>query len=334
MDFINETPFNTSPIIHMDATGAETLVVVVKGTWSIGDGKKPVIAEEQTPIRHAPEYHGEPGSSSLRYESDMVPEKPATDCVLLGHARAPKTGSTQVDVSLAVGPVRKTVRVFGERIWIKCLGLVSMSRPAPFEKIPLVYERAFGGSDTSWPDPKHHEFCLDNPVGKGFVGRKSKKELDNTRLPNLESPTQLIRKPKDRPAPAGFGPIAPYWCPRAGYAGTCDDNWRRHVRPLPPEDLDTRFYSSASPGLVAGKHLAGNEQVLVEGAHKDGRLIFDLPGITPRVSVRRTGSSDDLAMRLDTLIIEPDEEMLTLVWRGRVSLDGKLREILGTRIYI
>lgn len=334
MDFTNNTHFPASPFFHMDATGAESLVIVVKGTWSIRNGKGLVVAEEQTPIRHAPEYHGDPGSSSLRYDTDMVPQKPGTDCVLLGHAWAPAAGATQVDVSLVVGLVRKTVRVFGERIWIKCLGIVSMSRPAPFERIPLVYERAFGGADTSWTDPKHHEFCLENPVGKGFVGRKSKKELDNTRLPNLESPAQLIRKPKDRPVPAGFGPIAPYWRPRAGYAGTCDDNWRRHVRPLPPEDLDIRFYSSASPGLVAGNYLAGNEQVLVEGAHGRGRLIFDLPGITPRVTVRRTGSSDDLAMRLDTLIVEPDEEMLTLVWRGRVSLDGKLREILGTRIYI
>jgi len=334
MNFTNNTPFPASPYFHMDSTGAETLVVVVKGTWTIREGKELVVAEEQTPIRHAPEYHGDPGSSSLRYDTDVVPQKPGTDCVLLGHAWAPEAGATQVDVTLSTGPMRKTVRVFGERIWLKCLGIVSMTRPAPFEKIPLVYERAFGGSDTSWPDPKHHEFCLENPVGKGFVGRKTKKEIDDTRLPNLESPSRLIRKPKDRPAPAGFGPIAPYWRPRAGYAGTCDDNWRRHVSPLPPDDLDARFYSSASPGLVAGKHLAGSEQVLVEGAHRDGRFLFDLPGITPRVSVRRTGGSEDLVMQLDTLIVEPDEGRLILVWRGRLPVDGNLRGILGTRICI
>ncbi len=334
MDFINSTPFNAAPFSHMDATGAESLVVVVKGTWTIREGKELVVAAEQTPIRHAPEYHGDPGSSSLRYDTDMVPEKPGTDCVLLGHAWAPEAGATQVHVTLAAGPVQKTIRVFGERIWIKCLGIVSMSRPAPFEKIPLVYERAFGGSDTSWPDPKHYEFCLENPVGKGFMGRRTKIEPDGMRLPNLESPTHPIRKPKDRPVPSGFGMIAPYWSPRAGYAGTCDEHWRRHVSPLPPEDLDTRFYSSASPGLASGKHFAGNEQVLVKGAHRYGRLIFDLPGITPRVTVRRMGGSDDLAMWLDTIIVEPDEERLTLVWRGRFSVNGKLRDILGTRIYI
>ncbi len=332
MDFSNNTPFTAAPFFPMDRTGAETLLIVVKGTWGIGNDGNLSVADEQAPIREMPLYYGEPGSSSLCYDTDLVMEKPGTDCVLLGHAWAPKVGATQVDVTFAVGPLRKTVRVFGDRIWMKCLGMVSMSRPAPFEKIPLAYERAFGGSDTSWPDRKHHEFCLQNPVGRGFTARKTKRDIDGMRLPNLELPAQSIKRPGDRPAPAGFGIIAPNWQPRAGYAGTCDDAWRKHVSPLPPEDLDPRFYSSASPGLATGDHLSGAEQVFVEGAARQGRLLFTLPGISPRVQIRRGGAEDELPMRLDTVIVEPDDEKLVLVWRGSLPVHGRIHELLRTRI--
>jgi hypothetical protein len=332
MDFINTTPFAAAPYFLMDRNGAETLLIIVKGTWRTGDGGTLSVADEQAPVREAPVYHGDPGLSSLRYDTDIVLERPGTDCVLLGHAWTPKTGMSRVDVTFAVGTVRRTVRVFGERIWMKCLGVVSMSRPAPFEKIPLVYERAFGGSDTSCPETEYHEFCLNNPVGMGFIGRKSMKEIDGLRLPNLESPEQLIRRPKDRPSPAGFGPIAPNWQPRAAYGGTCDDRWRGNVSPLPPEDLDPRFYSSASPCLAAQGYLAGTERVLVTGASRSGRLDFGLPGLYPRVTVRRRRGEEEAHLYLDTLVVEPDGERLTLTWRGKYPVHGRLHELLSARV--
>lgn len=229
MDLLNSTPLIASHNILTDRNGAETLLVVVKGTWRIGRNGALSIAGEQVPIQLEPRYLGDPAASSLIYDTDLILEKPGTDCILLGYAWAPKVGVGSVDVTFGVGPLRKTVRVFGERIWMKCLGMVSMSKPAPFEKIPLVWERAFGGSDTSWPEPKEHEFCLENPVGTGLLARKTKLEIDGLRLPNLEDPAHLIKKPTDRPKPVGFGPIPPHWFPRAGYAGTYDDQWRKYV---------------------------------------------------------------------------------------------------------
>ena len=331
MDVANTTPFTAAPLLLTDRHGAEILLVVVKGTWRIHRDGTLSIAEEQVPIQFEPRYHGDPGASSLICDTDVVLEKPGTDCVLLGHALAPKVGVPSVDVTFAVGPVRKTVRVFGERIWMKCLGIVSMSRPAPFEKIPLVWERAFGGADTSWPDQTGHEFCLENPVGRGFVARKTKLELDSMRLPNLEDPRDLIKKPS-RPKPAGFGMIPPHWHPRAGYAGTYDDNWRKYVSPLPPPDMDPRFHSAAAPGLVTAKHLTGTEQVLVENASKNGRLHFALPGVKPQVVVRIGAAEEELATALDTVIVEPDEERLVLVWRGRCTIHGRVHEIARVKV--
>lgn len=327
MELVNATPLTAAPLCLPDRHGAETLLVVVKGTWRIGRDGALAVAEEQTPIRFEPEYSGDPASSSLIHDTDIVLEKPGTDCILLGHARAPGVGVGSVDVAFAVGPVRKTVRVFGERIWLKCLGKVLLSRPAPFEKIPLVWERAFGGADTSRPDPKEHAFCLENPVGRGLLARKTAREIDGMPLPNLEDPAQLIKKPTDRPRPAGFGAIPPHWQPRVGFAGTYDDRWRRFVSPLPPADLDPRFYACAAAGLATSQYLAGTEQVSVENASRGGRLRFALPGVLPRVTVWLGRRAEELAMALDTVIVDGDETRLTLVWRGRCRVHGRLHEV-------
>lgn len=332
MDLLNLTPHIVAPLFLTNRQGAETLLVVIKGTWRINRDGTLSMADEQVPVRFEPAYSSDPTSSSLIHDTDVVLEKHGTDCILLGHAWAPKVGVGSVDVTFAVGPVRKSVRVFGERIWMKSLGMVSLSKPAPFEKIPLVWERAFGGSDTSWPDSKEHEFCLENPVGRGLLAKKTKLEVDGTRLPNLEDPVNLIKKPTDCPRPMGFGPIPPHWQPRAGYAGTYDDHWRKYVSPLPPEDLDLRFCNSAAPGLALPRHLTGSEQVLVENASRSGRLLFPLPGCSPRVSVIIGAVVNELEMCLDTVVVEPDEERLVLVWRGRYNVHGRVHDVKSVSV--
>ena len=327
MDLKNSTPFVAAPFFLLDRNGAETVVVVVKETWRITHGGTLAIADEQVPIWLTPHYRGEPGSSSLWHDSDLVLEKHGTDCVLLGHAWAPEPKAPHVDVIFAVGPVRKDARVFGERIWMKVLGMVSLSRSAPFEKIPLTWERAFGGADTSCQDPAAHEFLAENPVGRGLMARHSKLKVDGLLLPNIENPAELIKKPQHRPRPVGFGMIPPHWQPRSCYAGTYDDAWRKNLSPLPPADLDPRFYSTAAPGLLTPGYLTGGEQVLVEGASRQGRLLFSLPGITPRAKLRRKQGEVELRLRLDTVIVEPDEGRLVLVRRGTLSVHDQVHDV-------
>ncbi|MDA8429047.1 MAG: DUF2169 domain-containing protein [Geobacteraceae bacterium] len=334
MDFINDTPFTAAPFVLTGTDGSDTLAVIVKGSWRITDAGALCLADEQVPLNLEPLYAGEPGLSSLILDPDLVPEKPGTDCVLLGHAWALRGKVTGLDVSFAVGPVRQQARVFGERIWQKALGAIAVSQPAPFEKIPLTWERAFGGQDASCLDPADHEYCLENPVGKGFVARKSLMNLDGLPLPNIENPRDLIVTPQQRPRPIGFGMVTPHWQPRLGYAGTYDDAWRRTMSPLPPADLDPRFYSAAAPGLVSPRHLTGNEQVLIEGAARQGRLQFALPGISPKATVRRRRGEEALLLRLDTVIVEPDEARLVLVWRGALNVHGQVHDVGAVKVEI
>lgn len=332
MQLIQSGPLLAQRTCMMDANGAEVLVVVVKGTWTIGKNASLSVADEQQPIHFDPVYTGDPGSSSLLYESDMVPEKPGTDCVLSGHAYAANPRVREATVRFAVGPLGKSVRVFGDRVWRKTFGVVRRGAPEPFEKIPLTYERAFGGADHSTEDCRHHDHCAANPVGVGFRARRSKRPIDGEPLPNLETPEALISRPNDRPLPAGFGPIAPSWQPRLDYAGTYDEQWRRHVCPLLPPDFDARYFNAAPGGLVASSYLRGDEQVLVENASPDGRLSFCLPGVRPDITVALKARPLALPTHLDTVILEPDQRRLQLTWRARLDIHGRLHLVDWIRV--
>ena len=211
--FQNLTPFAAETLLLLDQEGAQGVTLVAKATYAIVDGAL-ALADEQPKVVKAPVYHGDPGVSSLRYESEACFTKPATDVILLGHAQPEIGRAGEVLVSLSVGPIKKHVRVFGDRTWKRTLGLAAISTPKPFERMPLVYERAFGGAG------------MPNPVGVGFHRGDMEREFDGLRLPNLENPDQLLARPTDLPTPAGFGYLAADWAPRRTLAGTFDEAWK------------------------------------------------------------------------------------------------------------
>src|SRR5262249_35772306 len=133
---------------------------------------------------------------------------------------------------------------------------------------------------------------------------------------NVENPRSPIRGPEDRPSPMGFGPIARWWQPRAGFAGTYDARWQRERAPVWPEDFDERFFCAAPAALQAVPHLRGGDPVYLEGLHPGGPLRFHLP--SPRMVVRFRFHSRDMrrALTLDAVIIEPDTGHLTLIHRA------------------
>ncbi len=123
---------------------------------------------------------------------------------------------TGIDVSLRVNTLQQILRVFGDRTW-RSGGFTSVeaSLPLPFHKMPLVYERAFGGIDMVGGG-----FCPQTLVGCGFFTRPTKKVVLGKRLPNIEDPKQPIRSPQDQPPPVGYGVYGRAWEPRSGFLGT------------------------------------------------------------------------------------------------------------------
>ncbi|HAK61154.1 MAG TPA: DUF2169 domain-containing protein [Nitrospiraceae bacterium] len=316
----NNTPFTPGIALFPNEHGVDSLYVTVKATFDIQGSL--TIADEQQPLIEADQYWGEPEQSSLKYASEYHLAKPYTDIILIGEACAhDKRPVKELDVSLSVGDYGKTVRVFGDRYWEKNMVGHGISSPQPFEVMPLVYERAFGGVHIVDPDTDEVVFEGRNPLGKGFVGKRTKKEIDGLVLPNLEAPANLISKPQDMPAPACFAPILPSWEPRKSFAGTYDEVWQHSRAPYLPSDFDSRFFNTAHPDLVCNGYLKGGEPAEVINASPEGPVRFVLPRCELNVKVWISGVTEQPPLNLETVLIEPSESRLIMFWRGVLECD-------------
>jgi hypothetical protein len=319
----NSTPFEAELLPVPDREGIDTVFVVVKGTFGLAQSL--TVAEEQVPVALADTHYGDPAKSSVRVPSDFCLDKPGTDVLLIGSAWAPGgRAAWQADVSVSVGPVTKTVRVFGDRAWTSGAGGASMSWIAPFVRMPLVWERAFGGVDQTNKGPTAE---ARNPVGTGFRSPSGMKPLDGLPLPNLEDPQALISSWSDAPPPAGFAPIAANWQPRLSFAGTYDGAWEKGRAPYLPTDFDPRFFHVAPPGLSTSTPLRGDEWVDVRGATPQGVLQVQLPGVHLDVTFRLDSGTESRPASLDTVILEPDAGRVVLVWRAWLRCDKQIRKV-------
>jgi len=327
----NRTPYAAERAILLDKDGGEIWVVCVKATFDIKNGR-PILAEKQEPVCLADEYHGEPGRSSMKYENELVFNKPGTDIVLNGHAYAPGGRPLkELTVSLKLDRMQKTIRVYGDRVWSGSVIGLSISDPKPFTKMPIVYERAFGGRDLNDQNPKNHGAEDWNPVGVGFG--MSKDFLKGKPLPNCEDPKDEIQSWKSRTRPAGFGLICKHWMPRRQYAGTCDQRWMEERLPLYPEDFDFRFFLGAHPDLIAVPHLRGGEQVELQHLTPEGRLAFSLPKITLGFQTLLAEKWVHHRATLGSVIIEPDQPRVMLIWQSSIRCHRRKFELEETRIF-
>jgi hypothetical protein len=321
LQFKNSTPFKGTIMLLPDPDGIDSLFTVVKATFTLAE--RPIPAEEQVPIAVEQEFHGKPDQSSIKTPCDVSLMKPGTDVLLVGRAYAPGgRATTWMDVSLAVGSLRKTVRVFGDRAWKSGTRELSysISEPQPFETMPLIWEHAFGGVEKT-VKPQTAE--VRNPIGMGFRTSEVNESIVGMRLPNLEDPASPITAWNQRPPPSCFAPVCAHWEPRRSFAGTYDEEWQQHRAPYLPKDFDPRFLQLAPPGLAGSGHLKGGEPVELRGVTRTGLLRFRLPRVTLKVTYELDGSTEERPALLDTLMIEPEHSRFTLTWRSVFPCDKK-----------
>lgn len=323
----NRTPFAAERGWVRDRDGAEVWLVAVKATFDILPDGGTVPSSVQPPVLRVAEHHGEPGHSSIKYEADLVLTKRTTDIIVVGHAHAPGgVPVKELDVGFKVGPVQKMLRVFGDRHW----GAFGATGAEPFVKMPLVYERAYGGVDRQSGSPDK-DWEWRNPVGTGFA--VSGGNATGLVLPNVEHPDDLIGSWRDRPAPAGFGVVASHWQPRAGWAGTYDERWMKTRQPLLAEDLDDRFFQCAPADQQTPDFLLGGEPVvLLRMAPGGGDLRFNLPRLHLGFETRFTDGSREIhkQRRLHTVILEPDFPRVSLVWHTALPCHFKVQKLERT----
>src|SRR4051812_45981696 len=244
----NETEFIAEPRLLMAKDG-ERLVMIVKATFERPLGATALDLappEGQRGIRSADVPWGDPKKSSIKYPSDLCTAKPGTDVIVVAAAHAPGGKAVpSFDAGVRVGPLEKTIRVFGLRVW--SANGSSLSAPRPTTGAEVRYDFAWGGFDgTDLMNPVEE---ARNPVGMGIA--RDPATLPQNPGPVTEDPANLIASVRTRPPPAGLGAIGRHWQPRRSLLGTYDAAWLEQRAPLLPLDHDDRSNLCASPGLTA-----------------------------------------------------------------------------------
>jgi hypothetical protein len=329
----NSTSFAADRTWVRDRDGSEVWIVAVKASFVIEATGQQVLDRDQAKVLHVPQFLGPPEASSLLHESDLVHTKPGTDVLVQGDAFSPNDREVEsVDVRLRLATIDKTLRVFGDRVIKRGMVGISLSRPQPFTRMPVTYERAFGGTDDRDANPKKHRWEPRNPVGTGFGTHEN--HVVGALAPNVENPG-VPYSGWQRGKPAGFGAIARHWAPRVALAGTYDAAWEETRRPLLPFDFDERFYQCAPEEQRIPGYLTGGERVELFNMTPDGYLSFHLPKVTLSLTTEfYDGTEVTHRAALHTLTLQPGTRRFQIVWHSALRCHQKVNKLAVTRVSV
>jgi uncharacterized protein YjbI with pentapeptide repeats len=243
---------------------------------------------------------------------DMCMPKPKGEVLVVGTCFAPEGKPVPAyEVGLQIGPIDKTLYVFGDRFWKRrFLFFKTISDPLPFTEMAVTYENAFGGPDYQ-----------KNPLGKGHAPVKSATGENVHPLPNIEDPRTLIDSPGKKPDPSGFGPIDLTWPQRMEKVGTYDQKWLDNLFPGLAEDIDYTYFNTAPSDQWLDGFFNGNESFEIRGMHPEKpRIQANLPGFKSRCFINReTGEGEEFSeikTHLDTVWLFPHTRKGITIWRG------------------
>lgn len=330
--------------------GQHILSILHKRTYHIVPGKRCIRADADKKLIPGDVHHGDPMNSTVKFESDFIPFKLASDVVLIGKAYAPRGQAVvKLTASLTVGQRRKDLQVIGDRICHYNPGREpSITDPQPFQTMELRYERAYGGVDV-YSSRRSQCAYPRNHLGCGFVVSNTKETVENLRLPNIEDPQNLLTPARicaselqnweSQPIPQSFGWVHKTWQPRASFAGVMPAERALHneLRKIysaliPPaqrdlyeqtklQDMDFRFFNGASPGLVF-PFLRGDETIRTVNVCPESECWFSLPGDRPRLGLDIGSGLQEPEVVLHTVTLHMEERQVDLVWRAAVPFPG------------
>lgn len=308
---VRATPLHLVSYPWLRKPDSPELVVAIKGSFDLL-ADKPARLREESAYPDGDHFFEDDVQASLIRASDYAIAKPRADVLLVGTAYAADEATNAMQVVFRFGELGKgksgferRMNVYGDRHWESG----RMSQAMPFEKIPLRYELAYGGSGYD-----------ENPVGCG----READELERRKLPNLEWAERPIRMPSDERKPAGFGPISPMWKGRLQHVGSFGKDWLDTRWPYFPADFNYSFFNVA-PLAQQVETIAGAESYRIDGMRPDGKSIAgELPKLRARCFAQYNeeggGQFRELPLTLDTCSFDLDDMRLDLVWRGRIAV--------------
>ncbi len=226
MELINQTGVPTELVLSDHGTteaGAlkRAGLLIAKATFEVrSDGSLELVTEDPHPVLRSEE----PTSLGILARDVVPPGGSAFEVLALAAAYSPNGRPVAARrVTMWVDDRRDDLEVFGDRTWVTVEHTTAMSAPAPFARMPLTWERAFGGTAQVWVDehtpvPISHPY---NALGRGFdpsglakgLGEQlrspeSYPRVDYVRaLPNIEHVSERISTPEDEPTPCCWAPM-------------------------------------------------------------------------------------------------------------------------------
>jgi hypothetical protein len=345
MDLINQTPVPAKLLLGAVAGGSARFgILVAKATFAYGPGERvQLVTQDPHPL-----YEKDKNTDLGFLPSDLAPRRDSVfEVIVLGTAYA---GSGQEAVArpitLAVGSVTRQLMVFGDRHW-EPGGLLrgpKISDPAPFQRMPLTYDRAWGGSCPVHFD-EHTVLDVEdrlNKYGRGFDAEKLAKDLAASfkspdgypqlvyqrKLPNLENPATLIRAWKDSPEP---------YC----WATVPEDIAFRMIRVLrkfketgqPPtrdEAVDQTCHR-AHPDWIIPPPPPG-ARITMTGLSAEGTISFPLPGLRVLADYVLGGRSGTRELTPHLLMLLPEARRFYIVYRTSFTMDVQPEMERGFRL--
>jgi hypothetical protein len=318
MQIWNQMGYPHQFTMGMDKAGHEYVVVVVKGTFDFPETSNGPVRKsvEQTPLVFADIQTGEPGYSATLWETDFAFRKPRCDVILNGCAYAPGgRPAERVPVGIKIGNWTKLIEVVGNREWRAVGPLFTSTAPEPFLKMPITYDRAWGGIDRLNPEEALPGAYLRNPVGTGWAQTKNQRFIPGLRLPNTQKIGEDIRSPFGDYTPMSFGPMGRGWPGRIEYGGTYDRNWVDNIAPFLPPDFDERYFQMA-PADQQIDLPTGGEEVQLINLSPVGRIGFRLPDT--KLPIRLFKGRQQVfnsAILPDSVLLDPEQNRFSFVWR-------------------
>ncbi len=341
MQLVNQTQVPAKLVVSHVADGElRAGILTAKASFQFAEGKTELDTQSPRAIEH-----GRTQSELGELPADfMLRSDDRFEVMLLGCAHAPEGEQIrQQRVALSVGEVRRELMVFGDRAWTTASGQPLISDPALFDRMPLTWERAFGGSCQLEIDEGSFIELRDpsNPAGRGFdvepMVRAQAEHLEpppgfprhhyQRLLPNVEHPDALITSPDGAPEPACWAPIP------INSALRLRSLREREVTTFgtPEPKLMAEVLRDASPEWVIDLPEAG-APVLLEGLCAAQQCAFPLPQLRVMadyvIGPRRGG----IELRPQTLVLLVEEQRFYIVYRAVFRVDYKPDEERSMRL--
>lgn len=296
MDLANTTDTNAGLIRTVFGEEHVLAAVIARPTFRIEGTTLVPTPEDPWPVDEGPMET--PGGT---FPGDVPFINGGIDVFVVGSVHQPSgEPAPDLQVDIAVGPrFKRTIDVFGDRVWEKKWGRLVPSEPEPFLSMPLTYEAAYGGAldldeaRFQWPA---------NPVGKGLYF--TPEQAEGNPLPNLEDPAHPIRSFEDRPDPVGTAPYPADGALKMLNAVELDlESAHPHITQIKP-----LVFNHAHPRMIMnpGEEPRPGDWIEVTYARPGGHLRFAMPELAYHVHVQLENRSYLFPLHVDQIGILAD----------------------------